>query len=128
MKTAVASPHGPKAAGPYSQGIISGDLVFLSGQIPLDPDTGKIVRGEMREQVRQVLKNVRVQLEAAGCGMADIVKTTVFLVDLADFGLMNELYAEAFAGTIPPARATVQVSALPLGSRIEIEVIARRSS
>ena len=122
---AVQTDKAPKAIGPYSQGIVAGDLVFCAGQVALDPKSGEVVSGEIREQVRRVLDNLAAVLDAAGSGMDRVVKTTVFLTDFAEFGAMNEIYAERF-GAHRPARSTVQVSFLPRGARIEIECIAVR--
>jgi 2-iminobutanoate/2-iminopropanoate deaminase len=117
----------PVAGAPYSQAIAvpAGTLVFASGQVPVDPVTGALVEDEIGAQTRQVLANIAAVLSAAGGGLGNVVKSTVFLVNLAeDFGAMNAVYAEAFAGHTP-ARSTVGVAALPLGARVEIEVIAR---
>ena len=122
---AVQTDKAPKAIGPYSQGIVAGDLVFCAGQVALDPKSGEVVSGEIREQVRRVLDNLAAVLDAAGSGMDRVLKTTVFLTDFAEFGAMNEVYAERF-GAHRPARSTVQVSFLPRGARIEIECIAVR--
>lgn len=116
----------PRAIGPYSQAVRAGELLFLSGQIPLDPRTGEIVPGGIREQTARVLDNVRAVLAAAGAEPGSIVKATIFLTDLADFAIVNELYGE-FLGSHRPARSTVQVAALPRGARIELEVIATGS-
>jgi len=116
----------PKAIGPYSQAVEAGLFLFLSGQIPLDPRTGDMVVGGIKEQTARVLENIRSVLSAAGLGMEDLVKTTVFMTDLSQFGEMNSVYAEAF-GEVPPARAAVQVVALPKGALVEIEGIALRS-
>lgn len=113
----------PKAIGPYSQAIVAGGLCFCSGQIPLDPATGQIVEGDIRVQTRRVLDNLSAVLEAAGTSLANVVRTTIFLVDLGDFTVVNEIYGGYFQGE-PPARVTVQVSALPRGSRVEIDAIA----
>jgi 2-iminobutanoate/2-iminopropanoate deaminase len=113
----------PAAIGPYSQAIVSGDLVFLSGQIPLDPKTGTMVEGDITAQTERVLDNLAAVLAAAGSSFARVVKTTIYLVDLADFQAVNTAYAKRFTSA-PPARATVQVSALPKGARVEIEAIA----
>jgi 2-iminobutanoate/2-iminopropanoate deaminase len=114
----------PAAIGPYSQAVRSGDLVFLSGQIPLDPETGALVSGDIRKETERVLDNLGAVLAAAGCTFADVVKTTIYLTDLGDFEAVNETYARRFEME-PPARATVQVSALPKGVRVEIDAIAR---
>jgi len=121
----VQTDKAPKAIGPYSQAIVAGDLVFCAGQVALDPKSGEVVSGEIREQARRVLDNLAAVLDAAGSGMDRVVKTTVFLTDFAEFGAMNEVYAERF-GAHRPARSTVQVSFLPRGARIEIECIAVR--
>lgn len=115
----------PVIGAPYSQGVTApcGRMVFVSGQLPLDPATGELDGTDMTSQARRSLANVRAILEAAGVGMADVVKTTIFLTDMADFAAMNAVYAEAFAGHAP-ARATVGVAALPLGAIVEIEAIA----
>lgn len=114
----------PAAIGPYSQAIRSGDLVFSAGQIGLDPATGELVPGGVAAEARRALANLAAVLEAAGAGLAAVVKTTVFLVDMADFAAVNAVYAEHFA-TEPPARSTVAVAALPRGARVEIEAVAR---
>ncbi len=122
---AIESANAPKAVGPYSQGIDAGDFIFLSGQIPIDPASGKLVSGDMQAQVRRVLTNIAAVLGEEGLGFEDVVKTTVFLVDMGDFAVLNGLYAEYF-GDSRPARSTIGVAALPLGARVEIEVIARK--
>jgi 2-iminobutanoate/2-iminopropanoate deaminase len=125
-KKIVSGDQAPKAIGPYSQAVDLGDLVFLSGQIPLDPATGQFVgAGDIQAQTERVLQNVQGVLKTAGLTMANVVRTTVYLVDLAEFAKMNEIYAKYFA-TEPPARSTVQVVALPKGARVEIDAIARR--
>jgi 2-iminobutanoate/2-iminopropanoate deaminase len=121
---AISTPQAPAAIGPYSQAIQSGDLVFLSGQVPIDPATGELVVGDITVQTERVLDNLAAVLGAAGCTFADVVKTTIYLVDLGDFQAVNQTYAKRFAAA-PPARATVQVSALPKGARVEIDAIAR---
>ena len=113
----------PQAIGPYSQAVRSGRLLFVSGQIPLDPDTGDLVAGGIEHQTQRVMQNVQAILEAAGASLGQVVKTTIFLVDLADFAAMNKVYAGYF-GDSPPARATVQVAALPRDALVEIEAIA----
>ena len=123
-KQAIQTERAPAAIGPYSQGVRSGDLVFLSGQIPLDPATGELVTGDIEAEARRVLDNLRAVLAAAGCSFQDVVKTTIYLIDLADFAAVNAVYASYFSGD-PPARATVQVAALPKGARVEIDAIAR---
>ena len=113
----------PKAIGPYSQGVIANGLLFTAGQIALDPATGSIVDGDVSVQTRRVLANLEAILKAAGATWNDVVKTTVFLHDMADFAKVNEIYAQAF-GSARPARSTVQVSALPRGVLVEIDAIA----
>ena len=119
----VATSGAPRAIGPYSQALRAGGFLFTAGQVGFDPATGTLVDGGIGEQTRQVLQNIRAILEAGGSGLAQVVKTTVFLVDMADFAAMNEVYAEAF-GTHRPARSTVAVAALPRGARVEIEAVA----
>jgi 2-iminobutanoate/2-iminopropanoate deaminase len=125
MRAALSSPQAPKAIGPYSQAIetTAGRLVFCAGQIPLDPASGQVVPGDTAAQAERVMDNLKSVLEAAGTGFDKVVKTTIFLADLADFGKVNEVYGRRF-GEAPPARATVQVAALPRGSKVEIEVVA----
>lgn len=122
-KTQVSTAEAPAAIGPYSQAIRAGGMVFVSGQVPLDPKTGAVVEGGVREQTRRVLDNLAAVLAAAGLGMGDVVKTSVFMTDLSRFAEMNEVYASAFPAPAP-ARATVQVSALPKGALVEIEAVA----
>ena len=122
---AVQSLSAPRAIGPYSQAIDAGDYVFLSGQVPIDPKTGELVKGDIAVQTDRVLDNLGAVLEAAGCSFADVVKTTIYLADHGDFQAVNETYGKRFAGD-PPARATVQVSALPKGARVEIDAIAKK--
>ena len=124
-KRAIMTPDAPKAIGPYSQAIACGDLIFCSGQIPLDPASGEIVAaGDVRGQTERVMKNLQAVLAAAGASFADVVRTTIFLADLGDFGPVNEVYGGYFKDGPPPARATVQVAALPRGARVEIDAIA----
>ena len=119
----ISTDRAPKALGPYSQGVRSGELVFTAGQIPLNPATGALNTGTIEEQTHQVLGNLAAVLEAAGSSLHHVVKTTVYLADLNDFQRMNAVYAGYFSDK-PPARSTVQVSKLPLGASIEIECIA----
>ena len=119
----ISTDKAPGAIGPYSQAIKVGDLVFCSGQIPIDPATGEFVSQDVAEQTKQVLKNLSAVLEAAGSGLDKVVKTTVFLADMGDFAAMNDVYAEFFAEN-KPARATVQAARLPKDALIEIECIA----
>ena len=123
MKQIVVTKQAPQAIGPYSQGIAANGFLFLSGQIPLDPATGQVVEGDIAVQTERVLKNLEAVLEAAGASLARVVKTTVYLKDLNDFGRMNEVYGRFFASE-PPARATVEVARLPRDVRIEIDLIA----
>src|SRR4051812_40630275 len=123
----ISTTDAPAAIGPYSQAIHAGDLVFLSGQVPIDPKTGELVGGDISAQTERVLDNLGAVLAAAGCGFGDVVKTTIYLVDLADFQAVNQTYAKRFTAA-PPARATVQVSALPKGARVEIDAIARKNA
>lgn len=122
----IRSGAAPEPVGPYSQAVERGGWVFLSGQIPLDPATGRLVAGEIEEQTQRVLANLGAVLDAAGLSFADVVRTTIYLVDLAHFPRVNAVYAEHFAREPQPARATVQVAALPLGASVEIEAIACR--
>ena len=119
----VLTDKAPAPIGPYNQAIQAGGFLFCSGQIPLDPQTGEIVTGDTAAQTRQVMRNIGAVLEAAGLTFADVVKTTIFLLDMSEFSAVNEVYGQSF-GTTPPARSTVAVSALPRGSRVEIEVVA----
>ena len=123
MKEIVATERAPRAIGPYSQAVRSGNFLFASGQIPIDPATGEFVAGGITEQTEQVMRNVSAILEAAGAGLQQVVKTTVFLADMDDFTPMNEVYGRYF-GENPPARATVQAARLPRDARVEIEAIA----
>jgi len=126
-KTAISTPNAPAAIGPYSQAIRSGDLLYTSGQIALDPATGQVVPGGIAEQTAQVLENLKAILEAAGADFSRVVKTVVFLKDMNDFAAMNTVYGRYLApdGTVPPARSTVEVARLPKDVLVEIEVIAR---
>jgi 2-iminobutanoate/2-iminopropanoate deaminase len=123
VKETIATDRAPRAIGPYSQAVRAGNLVFASGQIPIDPATGEFIAGGIAEQTEQVLKNLTAVFEAAGIGMNQVVKTTVFLADMDDFTAMNEVYARFFKEN-PPARATVQAARLPRDARVEIEAIA----
>lgn len=121
----VSSSEGPRPVGPYSHAIVAGDLVFCSGMVPVDPATNTLIEGDIATQTRRALDNLAASLSAAGSDLSHVVKTTVFLVDLADFKAMNEAYAQRF-GEHKPARSTIGVAGLPLGARIEIECIAVR--
>ena len=121
---AVHTDRAPAAIGPYSQAVRVGDLVFVSGQLPIDPATGEFAGPDVRDEAVQVLRNGAAVLEAAGSGVDLVVKTTVLLADIADFAVVNEAYAEVFDGGVLPARAAYQVAALPKGARVEIEFVA----
>jgi len=123
VRVKIQTEHAPAAIGPYSQAIKAGDFVFASGQIPIDPQTGEFVAGGIREQTERVLKNLAAVLEAAGTGLDQVVKTTVFLADMGEFAAMNEVYGRFFTD-VPPARATVAAADLPRDARVEIEAIA----
>ncbi len=123
VKQTIATERAPGAIGPYAQAIIAGNMIYTSGQIPLDPHTGEFVAGGIAEQTEQVLRNLAAILEAAGSDLNHVVKTTVFLADMSEFAEMNEVYARRF-GTQPPARSTVQAARLPRDARVEIEAVA----
>jgi 2-iminobutanoate/2-iminopropanoate deaminase len=122
-KEIIATDRAPQAIGPYSQGVKAGGFVFFSGQIPLDPSTGGIRGTEIAEQAEQVMENIGGMLSATGLGFPDVVKTTIFLSDLANFAVVNEIYGRRFP-VDPPARSTVEVKGLPRGALVEIEVVA----
>ena len=122
-KRIISTEHAPAAVGPYSQAVRVGKMLYTAGQIPMDPSTGQLVEGDIAAQTEQVVSNLRAVLEAAGTSLKNVVKTTVFLKDMADFGSMNTVYGHYF-GKNSPARSTVEVAALPLGAQIEIEAIA----
>jgi 2-iminobutanoate/2-iminopropanoate deaminase len=123
VKEIIVTDRAPRAIGPYSQAVRAGSLVFVSGQIPIDPATGEFVAGGIAEQTGRALLNVSAVLEAAGGNLSQVIKTTVFLADMNDFAAMNEVYGQFF-GENPPARATVQAARLPRDAKVEIEVIA----
>jgi len=123
MKKIISTSDAPAAVGPYSQAVRVGSTIYCAGQIPLDPKSGQIVAGGIDAQTRRVLDNIAAVLKAEGLSFEHIVKTTIFLIDLADFQTVNEIYGSYFKQA-PPARSTVQVAALPKGARVEIEVIA----
>lgn len=124
QRTALSTDQAPKAIGPYSQAIRKGSFLFLSGQIPLDPGTMTVTGTTASEQAEQVMKNLEAVLTAGGASFGDVVKTTIFLIDLEDFAAVNAVYAQRFEGIEPPARSTVQVSRLPRDVRVEIEMVA----
>ena len=123
MRSVIRSEKVPKPIGPYSQGINTGNLVFTSSQVPIDPATGKLVKGGIKEQTRRVMDNLTALLESAGIGFENVVKATVFLEDINSFGQVNEVYSEYFLSD-PPARSAFQVAGLPLGAMVEIEMVA----
>jgi 2-iminobutanoate/2-iminopropanoate deaminase len=123
MRTAVSTDGAPKAIGPYSQAIRAGSLLFLSGQIPVDPATGQMVDGDIAQQTHRVFKNLEAILTAAGASFDNVVRTTVYLADMSDFAAMNEVYGTYFSSPAP-ARATVQAARLPMDARVEIDLIA----
>ena len=125
MKHIINTENAPAPIGPYNQAVKSGHLLYTSGQIPIDPATGEMVAGGVREQSIQVMENLKAVLEASGSTLADVIKTTVFLADMADFPVMNTVYAEFFGEENAPARSTVQVAGLPKGSLVEIELVAK---
>ncbi len=122
-KRVIFTERAPKPIGPYSQAIRAGNFIFLSGQIPIDPKTGELVKGDIRQQTQQVLENIKGVLESQKLGMEDVVKVNIFLKDMGNFNQMNEVYATYFSAT-PPARSTVEVAKLPRNAEIEIEAIA----
>lgn len=125
MKKVISTPKAPAAIGPYSQAIQVGNLIYTSGQIPIDPATGQLVEGGVKEQTRQSLNNIQAILQEAGLTMASVVKTTVFMADMADFAEMNSVYAEFFTEPYP-ARSAVAVKTLPKNALVEIEVVAEK--
>jgi len=126
-RSSISTPAAPAAVGPYSQAIVSGDLVFCAGQLGLDPASGNLVDGGVEAQAERALRNLEAVLDAAGCTFADVVKTTVFLADIDDFAAINAVYARHMPDP-PPARSTFAVGALPKGGRIEIEAIAVKAA
>jgi 2-iminobutanoate/2-iminopropanoate deaminase len=123
VKKTISTSDAPKAIGPYSQAVSANGFIFLSGQKPLDPESGEIVNGDIESQTRRVMENIKAVLGAAGVDFTGVVKTTIFLTNLADFAKVNEVYGSYFESD-PPARSTVQVAALPRGVAVEIEVVA----
>jgi 2-iminobutanoate/2-iminopropanoate deaminase len=126
MKKIIKTTDAPQAIGPYSQAVEANGFVFVSGQIPLDPKTGNLVTGDVREQTKRVMENGKAVLAAAGCGMNSVVKTTIYLKNIGDFAAVNEVYGSYFTSD-PPARATVEVSRLPKDVAVEIDFIAVKS-
>ena len=122
-KQIISTDRAPAAVGPYSQAVKVGDFIYTAGQIPLEPQTGSLVEGGIEAQTRQVIQNLAAVLEAAGSSLTQVVKTTIFVTDIKDFAAVNQVYG-SFFGDRPPARSTVQVAALPLGARVEIEAVA----
>jgi len=125
MREFITAPNAPKAVGPYSHAVLLEGFLYTSGQVPLVPETGKLAGETIEEQAEQVLNNLEAVLAAAGMTFADVVKTTIFLTDLADFSTVNSIYAARFSKN-PPARSCVQVAALPTGAKIEIELVAHK--
>lgn len=123
-RTPVSTPHAPAAIGPYSQAIRAGGLLFCSGQIALDPQSGQFQNGTVAEQALRVMENLKAVLAAGGSGFDRVVRCTVFLVDMNDFATVNEVYGRFFTGLVPPSRSTVAVAQLPRGARVEIDCIA----
>lgn len=122
-KKTINTPQAPEAIGPYSQAVVAGGVVYCSGQVPLDPDSGELVDGSVAEQTHRCLANLGAVLEEAGSGFDRVVKVTAYLTDMSDFGEFNEAYAESFSSSAP-ARATVGVAALPKGARVEVDCVA----
>ena len=123
QKEIISTKDAPQAIGPYSQAIRFGNLIFVSGQIPIEPETGKILKGDIKEQTRQILKNMNNILAAGGSSLDNVLRTTIFLTDLKNYPVVNETYAQYF-NDFPPARSTVQVAKLPMDAQIEIDAIA----
>jgi 2-iminobutanoate/2-iminopropanoate deaminase len=119
----IATDHAPAAVGPYSQAVRVGDFIYTAGQIPLVPGTGKLIEGDIEAQTRRVMQNLAAVLETAGSGLDNVIKTTIYVTNLADFAAINQVYGSFFADS-PPARSTVQVAALPLNANVEIEMVA----
>lgn len=125
MKEIITAPRAPQAVGPYSHAVLQDGFLYTSGQVPLSPETGKLQGDTIQEQAEQVMKNLEAVLDASGMTFADVIKTTVFLSDMAEFAAFNAVYATRFPQN-PPARSCVQVAALPLGAKVEIELVARK--
>lgn len=129
MKRKIETPNAPKPLGPYSQAVVvsaAQELIFVSGQLPIDPQTGNLITGDMKALTHQIIKNIEAILVAAESSLQNVVKTEVFLKDMKDFSLMNEVYNQYFTGPVFPARYTIQAAALPLGTLIEISCIATK--
>lgn len=126
MKKIILTPNAPAPIGPYSQAVLSGNTLYTSGQIAIDPKTGELVMGDIQKEARQVMENMKAVLEAAGMDFSDVIKTTIFIMDMADFGKINEVYGSYFT-TDAPARETVQVAGLPKGVNVEISMVAVKS-
>lgn len=125
MKKIILTPHAAQPIGPYNQAVVTGNLVYTSGQIPIDPVSGQMVSGDVKAQTEMVLRNLKAILDAAGSGIDRVVKTTVFLQDMNDFAAMNEVYGKVFADkATAPARSTIQVARLPKDAKVEIEAVA----
>lgn len=122
-KKIIATNNAPKAIGPYSQGVLAGDFLFVSGQIPIDPKTNQIIEGDIALQTKQVMENIKGILESGGASMNNVVKATLYIKDMDEYGRINEVYS-AYLGNVQPARSTVEVKRLPKDVRIEIDVIA----
>ncbi|MDR2182996.1 MAG: RidA family protein [Clostridiales bacterium] len=125
-KQIISTESAPKAIGPYSQAVVFGELIFTSGQLPMDPAAGKLIDGDIKAATAQVIKNIRAILHEAGSSLDKVLKATVYLKDMADFAAMNEVYTEFFGADAPPARTTFQVARLPMDAMVEIDVIAGR--
>ncbi|WP_291856738.1 RidA family protein [Marinilabilia sp.] len=123
MKKIISTPNAPQAIGPYSQAVVAGNLIFISGQVPIDPETGKLIINDITAQTEQVMKNLEAILTEAGCSFENVVKTTCLLSDISNFKAMNEVYGKYFPKN-PPARAAFAVKDLPLGALVEIEAVA----
>jgi 2-iminobutanoate/2-iminopropanoate deaminase len=128
MGERVLTADAPQPIGPYNQAVRSGTMLFCSGQIAIDPATGKLIDGDVAAQTQRVLENLGAVLTAGGCGFGNVVKTTIFLTDMTEFATVNKIYGERFGSAVAPARSTVAVAALPLGARVEIEAVAIVSS
>lgn len=125
MRKIISTPNAPQAIGPYSQAVITGNMIFISGQVPINPETGKLIEGDIKSQTEQVMKNLNAILSEAGCTFENVVKTTCLLSDIANFKAMNEIYGQYFSKN-PPARAAFAVKDLPLGALVEIEAVAAK--